>query len=401
MPAENAYDCTTLNDQFSRETGRIGQRIYRKGQYTNFWLSGIKQEEWPNHMGNTIRQVISQRTQPTTIEDWTAVGSSNGNDVNACIPPVEKIGYAADEFTHNLSFVAVESEDICLEDIRTSAFPAEEVNNYYDNFADYINIKWQKRYQDEYIRVAQHKVIVEPGFTEASNAFPSVAPTSQLTLGVLKRFWSRLTRDNAGTDGMAFDGSNAPVYPVIVGYETAENIRHLNSEVRNDFRWSKRVGELLGTMADPYSYGGFAFIIDPFPPRYNDNGSGGFVRVPEYVASAATKGTKQIVNPAYENAKYEASIPFHDKVFCGLNPSPNVSVGSNVQYNAQNYRGDIRWVNKYDRVCNPDKNIGHWRAKLASASKVIHPEWGYVMLHLRCNPAAGLLACPEGSGYIS
>jgi hypothetical protein len=36
---------------------------------------------------------------------------------------------------------------------------------------------------------------------------------------------------------------------------------------------------------------------------------------------------------------------------------------------------------------------------MACAVKQIVPTWGYYILHLRCNLAADLVACPSGSGY--
>lgn len=401
MPAEATYTCQAIDDHLARESGRIGPRIYRKGLYRSFWLAAIEQEEWPNHMGRQIQQLISKRTQPSVIQEWTNIGISDGDEVNGCLPPVETIPYAHDLASYNLQHVAVESDPICLEDLRTSVFPAEELTNYFTGFEEYVNVKWIRRFRDEYLRLSEHKIIVEPAFTEDSAAFPSVYPTSQMTLGVAKRYWTRLVRDNAGTDGLAFDEKNTPIFPMITSYETMENIRHLNDELRQDFRWSPRVSELLDPMGISTSYGGFSFIPDPFPPRYNRDGAGGYVRVPEYVGAAATKGTKQEVNPAYETAEFEVSFIFHPKVFKALNPSPSVPTGSKIRYDAQNYRGDVRWINEYDKQCNPDKNTGYWRAKLASASKPIFTEYGHAFMHLRCDPAAGLLACPSGSGYIS
>jgi hypothetical protein len=41
-----------------------------------------------------------------------------------------------------------------------------------------------------------------------------------------------------------------------------------------------------------------------------------------------------------------------------LVPNPNLKVGK-LTYDAQNYRGDFKWINEYDKNCNPDKNSGY------------------------------------------
>jgi hypothetical protein len=54
-----------------------------------------------------------------------------------------------------------------------------------------------------------------------------------------------------------------------------------------------------------------------------------------------------------------------------------------VSFNPVNYRGDFKWINYPDEVINPDGTIGFFRGVLASASKPIKPEFGYVILFKR------------------
>jgi hypothetical protein len=142
------------------------------------------------------------------------------------------------------------------------------------------------------------------------------------------------------------------------------------------------------------------FHSRPFPKRFNDNGSGGYTEVLPYASAGASVNgkNKYIINPAYKAAKYTTTVVFHPKAMEWLVPNPNLKVGKLV-YDAQNYRGDFRWINEYDKNCNPDKNSGYWRAKMACAVKQIFPQWGYYILHLRCNLASDLVTCPTGSGY--
>jgi hypothetical protein len=320
------------------------------------------------------------------------------------LAPVKKVGYAFDQKTFSLRHQAIESDWICLEDVRTSAFPIDDVNNYIKILADNVNKEWIERYDNDYYE-AVTKVSVEAGLAETTgSSFGSLPnPTSVLTVGVLRELYDRLYQNNAGDDGDAVTDDGSPVFNVFAERATIENLIKLNEDVRQDIRWSDRVNDLLGangsSLLPKKAYGGFVFHSRPFPKRFNDNGSGGYTEVAPYVSTTgATKGTKFIINPAYKAAKYTTTVVFHPKAVEWLVPNPNLKVGKLV-YDAQNYRGDFRWINEYDKNCNPDKNSGYWRAKMACAAKQIFPEFGFYILHLRCNLANDLVACSSGSGY--
>ena len=412
MSAQTATTCEAINDNFVRESGRVALGTYRLGLYKDPYLRFVSQSAFPDNMGKTITNIIAQRTIATGT-GWEDIGvtGESGQD-NACLAPVKTVGYAFDTKTFTLRQQAVESNFICLEDVRTSAFPIDDVNNYIKILADNVNVEWIKRYDDDYLEHST-KLSVEPGIdnsgtvtfngsTGLATISGTPAPTSVLTPGVLRQIHDNLYQENAGDDGDAVTDDGAPVFNVFAERATIENLIKLQEDVRQDIRWSDRVNDLLGangsSLLPKKAYGGFVFHSRPFPKRFNDNGSGGFVEVAPYITTSAVKGTKAIINPAYKAAKYSSTVIFHPKAMEWLVPNPNLKVGK-LTYDAQNYRGDFKWINEYDRNCNPDKNSGYWRAKMACAVKQIVPTWGYYLLHLRCNLAADLVACPSGSGY--
>lgn len=412
--ASNQASCETINDNFVRESGRVALGTYRLGLYKDPYLRFASQSAFPDNMGKTITNVIAQRSIATGT-GWENIGvtGEDGQD-NACLAPVKKVGYAFDTKTFTLRQQAVESNYICLEDVRTSTFPIDDVNNYIKILADNVNVEWIKRYDDDYLAHAT-KLTVEPGLDGASSATvtfngstglatigSAAAPTSVLTPGVLRQIHDNLYQENAGDDGDAVTDDGAPVFNVFSERATIENLIKLQHDVREDIRWSDRVNDLLGangsSLLPKKAYGGFVFHSRPFPKRFNDGAGGTFVEVAPYITTSAVKGTKAIINPAYKTAKYSSTVIFHPKAMEWLVPNPNIKVGK-LTYDAQNYRGDFKWINEYDKNCNPDKNSGYWRAKMACAVKQIVPTWGYYILHLRCNLAADLVACPSGSGY--
>ena len=60
-------------------------------------------------------------------------------------------------------------------------------------------------------------------------------------------------------------------------------------------------------------------------------------------------------------------------------PSPNVG-GPGVTFDPVDYKGKFGWYNIQDEILNPDKTVGFFRGILASASKPIKTEFGYVIL---------------------
>lgn len=418
MSAQTATTCEAINDNFQRETGRVALGTYRLGLYKDPYLRFVSQSAFPDNMGAVIKNTIAQRSISTGANGWEDIGVTGGtgadpNNDNSCLPNVRKVGYAFDQKDFRLRHLAIESDWICLEDVRTSAFPVEDVNNYIKILADNVNVEWIKRYDNDYLANAT-LLSVEPGFDKVVSSPTTfsaaglatisglTAPTSVLTTGVLRQVYDSLYTSNAGDDGDAVTDDGAPVFNIFSDRATIEQLIKINTDIRQDIRWSDRVNDLLGSngqmLLPKKSYAGYVFHSRPFPKRFNDGANGTLVEVAPYITTGATKGTKAIVNPAYVNAKYTSSVIFHPKAMEWLVPNPNLRVGK-LTYDAQNYRGDFRWVNEYDKNCNPDRNSGYWRAKMACAVKQNVPEWGYYIIHLRCSLANDLVACASGSGY--
>jgi len=194
----------------------------------------------------------------------------------------------------------------------------------------------------------------------------------------------KLIRDGAGTNAMGRE-NGAPVFMLICGAETSENLIRLNADIRQDFRWAKP-NELLTPLGIERSYGGFYHSIDPYPPRFavwattNNN----LIRVYPFRKETTTKGTAYNINPAYETASYEISYIFHQDVFRSVVPSP-INTANKMAFNPQNYRGEFKWVNILDRQFNPDGNVGYFRGVVASGARPVFPQYGYVIMHKRAD----------------
>lgn len=404
MPAQNFGACASLSQRFLVETGRIGPEAYTRGREADpLWLGLIEQKPWHDNMGLIISNTVYQRSGLTTPPTWQTMQQSDGANINGCIPPLTVIDNSTTTQQYQRQWLSLESDPLCLMDIVISNEPRRAIQGFIDNLMGNANYVRKERVRSEYERLSKHKVVIAPGLPEDSAAFPLVQPTSPVTGGVLRHFYRQLQRESDGTSGVtkvATGDRGDQKFIFTSSGETIENIVKQDDKIRNDFRWSSRVDELLGSWSAPrIAYGGFIMCEESFPPRYNWSGAD-FVRVPEYTAQATTIGSKLEINPAWNNAQFEVSYIFHPDVMISRVPNQTQKFGD-VTYGPINYSLDFRWLNEFDRNCNPDKLIGWFRAIGIHASEPVFPQFGYAMMALRCDVSLDLIPCAGGSGYTS
>lgn len=372
----------------------IGPDIYSKSIDSSLWLKMVGQEAWPDGMGEEIKVLTFERSLAANTDTWATIAKNAGSG-NNCVPTATTISPAQRFRTYNLQQKAVESDPICVNDIRFGFQFAEQLRHIYDNLVQNVAYIWKRRYRSEYVRLAEHKVVAKmngSSLYEDVADFPVQAPVSVLTQRLLDHLRMRLNRDGAHASAAGRE-NGAPVYTLVTSAETSEDIIRQNAE---DFRHTtNRVNELYAPLGVERSYKGFYHVIDDFPRRFTITG-GAWVEVPPYIdgdPADIEQGTHSILNPAYDEAPYEESIIFVKDVMVSLVPNTITSPGGNVTFEPQKYRGEFKFLNIQDRVENPDKNWGYFRGIMQSGSKPIHPEYGYVIRHLRCGVNYGLLDC--------
>jgi hypothetical protein len=415
------------------ESGRIGPDIYRKTLNTSPWLKLIKQNAWPDEMGQELTVLTYERSLPANTLSWSDVtfngtngGGGSASGSGSCLPPTQEIAFAQTARTYSLSHTALESPPICVNDLRYSFKRQEQLRMIFDILTENASYAWQDRYRNEYFRACGHKVTaygstsgvtlpevtttnVDPNSTTATNTlFYSASgdilpPSSYLTQGILDRIYMKLIRDGAGNNPL--DRVNArPQFGLICSPETSDRIIRENADVRDDYRYNNgKVNELLAPLGIERSFRGFFHMIDEFCPRYKivAGGDTKIQRVLPYTSAAATYGNKYDINSEYENAEYEVSFVFHQDVVESLIPKPITSAGGNTKFDPVNYRGDFKWLNIPHPTQNPDGTMGFFRGVMSNGTKIIRPEWGYAILHLRCPNALGLTNCAGTSGQLS
>lgn len=389
----------TVNSVLMTKASEIGPKFRRKTINTSPWLKLVPRGKWQRGLSDTLQVPTSHRTWPTSDPVWEAVSFNDGK-TNTCAPVAKIVGQAQDLRTFQLYQTALESDDFCVLDILNTYEAAQQLKNSLKNLQANTRYWWVERLRSEYTSIADHKVIAAPGLPESDSAFPLQVPTSRLTQGLLDWFHHILVRDGVGEDGMIVDRvDNKPQLMLVCGSEISDIIKRSDDKVREDFRNTSRAAELLGPLGVDGSYRGFYHLVDDYPPRWNFVG-GAWVRVPPFTTAAATSGTadKLIPNPDYRTALAEDAFIFVPAVYTSLMPPSITNPGAGIKYKPQNYMGDWKWINGWDRTENPDNNKGYFRGVFMNASEPNHPEFGVVIRALRCDGAELILDdCPATS----
>jgi len=372
------------------ESGRIGPDIYSKSLNTSPWLKLVKKASWPDEMGSSLSVLTYQRSLPANSLTWSDVNFNTGTG-NNCVPSAQVVEFAQTLRTYNLNQSAIESPKFCVNDLRFSLRRKDQLSHIFRILTENTRNAWIDRHRDEFTRLAEHKVIATAALPEGSASFPLVSPTSRLTQGMLERYYMKLIRDGASQSAYGRENGR-PQFAIITSSEASRSVILDNAAIREDYRYSTKVNELLAPLGVERSYGGFFHMIDDFGPRY-DFVAGAWVRRRPYAPVATTHGNKFDVNPLYESAAFEDTFVFSSDVMETLIPTPISSPGGNLKFDPVSYMGDFKWNNIADEEKNPDGTIGYFRAVLSSGSKPIFPEWGYVIRTLRCNSNLNLLAC--------
>lgn len=398
--------CSTLvlNDLFTRESGRIVPTIQKRMVGKNVLIDRIKRGPYPDGMGYILNVLTVERSFTADADDaaWTNVTPSTGSGNAACLPTASLLTTGQTQRQFQMQRKAIESPDICLEDLRTDFQLGQQLGITVDMFGKGIRWELEKQAVNKYMANSTYWVTANSDFqnylTTSRQTFDNLhPPTSGLTQGMLDRIYMNLFRDSNG-DGASGMSDGVPSYTLICSPETSRSLIKDNPDIRQDFRWAWEGKEHAAELIRPYgvnrSYGNFAHTPYQAMPRY-DLVNGAFVRRSYWDTSpSTTKGNAPVVSALYLAAQYEVSIIFNEKVFEWLVPGALDSPGGTARFSTPDYfPATVKWLNIPDRDCNPDGTIGFYRAVLAMADMPVHPEYGYVVLHKKCDPILAETNC--------
>jgi hypothetical protein len=413
----------------TQEANRIGSDIHRRTVHTSPWMDLLKQTAFPAGMGYTLGTLVYDRALPRTTSNGTTLGLSwtdiGGSEADSLAPAstVDQIligakdtnlgpqsgksfiSFARQLKQYSLKRAVVESPRINVEDLRFAAYRQEQLRAVMDALTESTRYSWEERYRDEYDRVCANLVpclssgtpIVSTIDVSASTKFEGVqtvsvdlnndfvssgvdvdyTPTANISNKILDSIYFRLVRSGAGSN--AYGRENArPVFALVCSSEASYKLIS-ESGIRDDYRYNNaKVGELIAPLGIERSHRGFYHLVDDLAPRFTVS-SGALTRVFPYSATASGVISE---NAAYNTAPLEAAYVLHQDVMESQIPEP-ITGANGLTFDPVTYRGKFDWKNIPNEVINPDGTIGFFRGVLASATKPIKTEFGYVLLFKR------------------
>lgn len=443
-----------INTALAEEANRIGSDIHKATLHTSPWMDLIKQTSFPDEAGYNLTTLIYDRVLPLTTSDGGTIGNNWNNidkdsgglgttafgaapaprDLPSSLTN-DHVGALKIEETqtksyahlskkikqYNLQRAAIESPRISTMDLRFAAHRANQLRAIMDALAESVRFSWETRYRDEYERLAANLLICEASGSRITEDVENTADTdsrkfeglnidggstvtsvnieessvadstdtsssmANISNAVLDKIYYRLVRSGGGSNAYGRENGR-PIFGLVLSSEASYQLQ-TEAGFRDDVRYNNaKVSDLIAPLGIEKSFRGFYHLVDDTAPRYTIDAAGVPTAVPAYSASS---GVVSMANTAYEAASYEAAYVIHPEVMESQIPSP-LSGGGPIKFDATAYKGDFKWLNIAHADTNPDGDIGFFRGVLASASKPIKTDFGFVILFKRdsSTPAA-------------
>ena len=436
----------------TQEANRIGSDIHKATLHTSPWIDLIKQSTFPEGMGYQLSTLIYDRALPLKAEaanlagtdstgigsNWRAMGTTHGTALNgmtagsldqlgdvgsankffgsgAASGDVNLIDFTKTLKTYSLERSIVESPRINVEELRYTAHRTEQLRAIMDLLKESTRNLWESRYRDEYGKMCDNIVYAKTASSvtvggkegvaltdldvddEATGTAGGAASgdgneddvldvTANISNKILDDIYFKLVRAGAGANAYGRENGR-PVFSIVCSSEASYQLM-TEAGFRDDVRYNNaKVSDLIAPLGVEKSFRGFYHLIDDLAPRFSGISSDKLVEVQPYKHDQAND--KVIVNTAYDTADYEAAFILVDNVMESLIPAP-ITNANGLSFDPVNYKGDFKWTNIPDVSLNPDGTIGFFRGILASASKPIKTNFGYVILFKRTSttPAA-------------
>lgn len=420
---------TAINTILAEEANRINQDVYTRTLHTSAWMDLMKQTAFPDGMGYQLSTLVYDRAIPTTDSagdtagvNWSALGTlnaaANSFDTSDLGQPLKDAADdvqggrgtgAADNRSYvqfskqlkkyNIDRAVIESPRISLEDLRFAAHRQEQLRAIMDNMAESTRYTWENRYRDEFSKVSDSYIgavasgtAIQSGFegtelagtVDLGTAGSFTVPTSNISNALLDKAYFNLVRKGAGSEAYGRENGR-PVFGLVLSSEASYQLQ-TEAGFRDDVRYNNsKVSDLIAPLGVEKSFRGFYHLVDDLAPRFTLANTDQITRVLPYTVSSGVTTP----NSAYESAEYEAAFVIHPHVCESQIPNP-FSGAQGISFDPVSYRGDFKWTNIPNEITNPDGTIGFFRGVLASATKPIKTDFGFVILFKRTSttPAA-------------
>ena len=405
MAGNFANSAAAIDVILTQEANRIGSDIHKATMHTSPWIDLIKQTTFPEGMGYQLNTLIYDRALP--LKSGTLAANPELGVSWKSLQTNTTSGVTG------LKKAVVESPRINVEDLRYAAHRTDQLRAIMDLMSESVRHSWENRYRDEYDRLADNCVLaktasstfitsgenkqsfvtddatglalggsdVKTGDLDANNdGTVELEPSANISNALMDKIYFQLVRAGAGPKAYGRENGR-PIFSVVLSSEASYKLQTESDKIRDDIRYnSAKVGELIAPLGVEKSFRGFYHLVDDLTTRYKSRGgeANTLVKVEPYTVS----GGVVVPNSDYESAEFEAAYVLVDDVMESLIPAP-ISGSNGLTFDPVNYKGDFRWTNIPDADINPDGTIGFFRGIMASASKPIKTNFGYVVIFKR------------------
>lgn len=391
------FSLDNVNSILVAEAGRISDDIHQKVINASAWIKLAPRSQFPEEMGDSINVLTWDRALPSSGLTWSAISNQAAGTTTSCVPSPGNISFGKTVRSYGLEGAALQSPKICVNDLRFAAKRKDQLTAMFNILKYNTQWAWENHYRDKYTELAEHKLTIVAGMSSVEgdpDAFTipaDVTKIGKINQAVLDKIYLRNLREGVEPWGME---NGRPVYAVMCSPEAQEQLLFgLGVQnIREDFRYSSRVNELLAPLGVERSYKGWYHLMDMFPKRHNI-ADGDWVEVLPFVEEAATSGNRWVLNSAYETALYEDAVVFCREACEFQVPKPLTNPGAGIKFDPVSYMGDFRWSNILHETDNPDGTIGRFRGVFQCATKPLQPDVATVVRFRRCGPVLSVTDC--------
>jgi len=416
--------CSNVFDAFAIATENLADEVYRNASYRSVWLNAIPRGTFETGVGTVKTTFAIENSEPTSdAETWSqitntqVVGGSDGGAGGSCASDFNDVEVGYTSRTYNPEEFALRGPILCKDDLIYDHNVDTFLRAYIEEMTKRAQRSWEKRYEELYMKFAS-KLSVGNGATlvDTENTITSIdfgssggKSTSTLTQQLLDQVAVELIdrgATNPDSNGWISYGEDGPVFPLLIGLEASQQIALNNADLRNDFRHAESgkggASELMSRMGATRSIKNFRHVPNLRPPRFTWTEVGNkYTRVPTYLMSAATKGKKAVLNPAYITAPYEAAIVMNPNVFTS-EIVPPVNAAGGVSWNPTSYMGEWKWVTGGSKIqasnadCeDPLDKLGRHYAEFKHAPRPEFPNYGVTLIFKRACGTSGSVSITD------
>lgn len=360
---------------------------------------------WQGGRGVVVSNLTQGRNMPEAPEESRInVGASDGDTASACDPPIVTLKDGQYTQSHQLRHVALQTPEYCINDLYTSFAFQNWMGHKRKELASVADYTWARWFTKDYYDLAGHNLTQQTAgaFDNASNGY-SVAnpPTAGLSFGLLEDINEQVFSEGElpfATD----EDTGGAVGVLIMGQAQFVNLTRNDTTLRDNIRYAymgaRNESPILpgGTVKRRRLFGSYVIAVDRYPRRFDIVDDAYLERKP-LLSTAVTKGTSDIIAPAWKYAQFEEVLRYEPSGYRSLVPNTSGVAGNGFEFKPQNYMGTFQALNIPHKTCNPRGAKMFFDAQFSDAAEPLNVGVMYTILTLNCGFNKGGPTCTPAS----